>query len=310
MRKMFPAADPFVMRSGDLYYMYTAGRTFGTFDVRVSCDLIRWSEPKLIYSAEGDTWSKDCYWAPECHCINGMYYLFFSANRADSTEEESFAITCVRSKTPDGIFEDYLKRPLFITPYPAIDGNILCEDGHIYLYFSRCCYKHSVNGIEESWIYATEISQDMTRILFEPRLLLKPEQEWEGRSVPTTGRRWNEGSFIKKVDGLYYMIYSANCYLEKHYAMGYAVGRAPLGPFVKAEDNPITRCTDEITGTGHGCLVDTPEGIVAVYHGRTAESEKEFTGGETRVPFAARVVIGNENMKIDFEHARIMTEEN
>ena len=53
--------------------------------------------------------------------------------------------------------------------------------------------------------------------------------------------------------------------------MGYAVSREPFGPFVKADDNPITACTDEITGTGHGCLVDTPEGIMAVFHGRTAE---------------------------------------
>lgn len=44
----------------------------------------------------------------------------------------------------------------------------------------------------------------------------------------------------------------------------YAVSREPLGPFVKANDNPITACTDEITETGRGCLVDTPGGIMAV----------------------------------------------
>ena len=102
--------------------------------------------------------------------------------------------------------------------------------------------------------------------------------------------------------------YSANCYLEKHYAMGYAVSREPFGPFVKADDNPITACTDAITGTGHGCLVDTPEGIMAVYHGRTAESEKKFASGETRIAFASRTMFENGHMKIDYDHAVIMTE--
>lgn len=309
MGKMFAAADPFVMRACGKYWMYTAGRIFGTFDVRESDDLFTWSEPRMVYSAHGDTWSKDCYWAPECHCINGMYYLFFSANRSDSSAEESFAISCVRCDKPDGMFEDYMKRPLFITDYPAIDGNILEDNGHIYLYFSRCCFEHCVNGLEESWIYVTELNRDMTHILYEPRLLLKPEQEWEGRSAPTTGRRWNEGSFILKEGGKYYMIFSANCYLERHYAMGCAVSSSPDSDFIKQDNNPITCCTDEITGTGHGCLVRTDGGLWAVYHGRTPGSEAAFAGRETRVPFAAPAEIKDSRLSIDYLNARLLTEQ-
>lgn len=41
-------------------------------------------------------------------------------------------------------------------------------------------------------------------------MLLRPEQEWEGRSAAATGRRWNEGSYLMRHEGRYYMTYSGN----------------------------------------------------------------------------------------------------
>ena len=296
------AADPYVLKANGRYYLYATAEENGVFQVRVSDNLLHWSAPKTIFRAGKDFWGKDCFWAPECHVIDGQYYLFFSANRKDSDALESFAITCVRCDTPDGEFEDFLQRPIFVADYPTIDGNILVEDGHIYLYYSRCCFEHNVNGLEESWIYGVELKRDLTGIIGEPQLLLKPEQEWEGRSAPTTGRRWNEGSYIIKEGGCYYIMYSANFYMERHYAMGYAVGMSPMGPFAKAAENPIAECTEEITGTGHGCLVRTDEGLMAVYHGRTAAT------GEARVGFAAQACIKEGKLSIDVHHAAMMME--
>lgn len=295
-------ADPYVLRVDDKYYMYASGEENGTFLVRVSDDLKTWSAPKLIFKADENGWSKDCYWAPECHVIGGKYYLFFSANQRASDALESFAITAVRCDTPDGMFTDYLHRPLFKADYPVIDGNIYCEDGHTYLYFSRCCFEHSVNGLEESWIYGVELNSDVTGIVSEPKLLLQPDQDWEGRSAATTGRRWNEGSFLIKEDGRYYMIFSGNYYLERHYAMGYAVSDAPMGAFIKAAENPIVECTDEITGTGHGCLVRTDAGLMAVYHGRTEQT------GEPRIGFCAPAKIEARRLSIDYRAAVMMAE--
>lgn len=296
------AADPYVLKANGRYYLYATAEENGVFEVRTSDDLLHWSAPKVIFRADDNFWGKDCFWAPECHVIGGRYYLFFSANQRASTALESFAITAVVCDTPDGEFVDWLHRPIFTVDYPVIDGNILVEDGHIYLYYSRCCFEHCVNGLEESWIYGVELKSDLSGMIGEPVLLLKPEQEWEGRSAPTTGRRWNEGSFIIKQDGRYYIMYSANYYMERHYAMGYAVGGAPLGPFMKAAENPIVECTDEITGTGHGCLVQTHKGLAAVYHGRTEAT------GSARVGFIAPARIADGRLMIDGKRAALMQE--
>ncbi len=296
------AADPYVLWANGRYYLYATAEEDGVFQVRISDDLLHWSAPKVIFRAGADFWGRDCFWAPECHVIDGKYYLFFSANQKASDALESFSITCVRCDTPDGIFEDFLHRPIFVMDYPTIDGNIYVEDGHIYLYYSRCCFEHNVNGLEESWIYGVELKSDLTGMIGEPQLLLKPEQEWENRSAASTGRRWNEGSFLIKEADRYYMMYSANYYMERHYAMGYAVGVSPLGSFVKAVENPIAECTDTITGTGHGCLVRTPDGLKAVYHGRTAAT------GENRVGFAAPACFQCGKLMIDYLKAHMMFE--
>ena len=61
--------------------------------------------------------------------------------------------------------------------------------------------------IEESWIYGIEVKPDLTEVIGEPVLLLRPpvklddtQSEWESRSV-TSGeinRRWTEGPYTMK----------------------------------------------------------------------------------------------------------------
>lgn len=171
-----------------------------------------------------------------------------------------------------------------------IDADLWIEDGHYYLYGSRCCYKNKVGELEESWIYGVEMKPDFSGIIGEPKLLLKPEQEWEGRPAPTQKRRWNEGSSIVKHNGLYYMTFSGNYYMEPHYAIGYATAKHPLGPWAKASENPILQQTAEVSGTGHNSLIWNQENgkLYMVYHGRTMET------GDARVGFMDEVVFDEE----------------
>lgn len=162
-----------------------------------------------------------------------------------------------------GPFADLYDRPIFDPGYPVIDANVFWDsDGSVYLYYSRCCYRHSVesevsewarreglyDGIEESWVYGVRMKPDFSGVIGEPVALLMPpatmddpQSEWESRSVTSreVNRRWTEGSFLLKDNGRYYMMYSANYYGGQYYAVGYATSGSPLGPFVKSPDNPV-----------------------------------------------------------------------
>jgi len=300
--------DPYLLHASDgRYYMYGTSLADG-FEAFVSDDLTNWESCGKIYQG-GDTsqWCVDCFWAPEVYERDGKYYLFFSANyRVNPTNEgENFKIGVAVSDSPSGPFKDLMNRPIFNPEYPIIDANVYFDDeaGRCYLYFSRCCYKHSVESeiadslrlagsypeIEESWVYGIELKPDFSGVIGEPKLLLAPptrlddvQAEWESRSATQgeANRRWTEGSFLIKEKDTYYIMYSANCYQGKNYAVGYATAKDPLGPFQKASGNPVLQENvsrgGTVMGTGHNMVITMPDGQrYCVYHGRMSDNPDE-----------------------------------
>ncbi|MDE6343840.1 MAG: family 43 glycosylhydrolase, partial [Muribaculaceae bacterium] len=166
-----------------------------------------------------------------------------------------------------------------------------------------CCYKHAVyseiadkareewfcDEVEESWVYGVELLPDFSGVVGEPQLLLAPptrlddvQAEWESRSVTNkeVNRRWTEGSYIFKSGDKYYMMYSANHYGGKYYAVGYATSDSPLGPFVKSSSNPVLEENVSkggvVMGTGHNMVVEMPDSsLYCVYHGRMSSNPGE-----------------------------------
>ena len=81
------------------------------------------------------------------------------------------------------------------------------------------------------------------------------------------------------------ILYSANNFESRHYAIGYASADHPLGTFHKSPDNPILETNiprgGGVSGIGHCSIVrhfKTKE-LLCVYHGRTVIS------GSNRVVF-------------------------
>ncbi len=311
--------DPYVIYDEETarYYMYgTGGGAKDGFAAYSSTDWVDWRfEGQVYHGNTADTWGIGAFWAPEVYKRDGKFYLFYSAQWRDNpnNELENFKIGVAVSDKPAGPFRD-LGGPLFDPGYPIIDANVyFAEDGRVYLYYSRCCYKHPVESevadwarqkgwfdeIEESWVYGVELKPDFSGIIGEPVLLLRPpikmddtQAEWESRSVTSkeVNRRWTEGSFTFKHGDTYYMMYSANHFGGENYAVGYATARHPLGPYTKAANNPVleknTPTGGDVTGTGHNSVVFLPDGrMFCVYHGRTTAT------GNERVVFIDEMVI-------------------
>lgn len=308
-----PLGDPYIIydEKADKYYLYGTGGTPNGFVVYSSADLNDWTNEGVVYeSSQPEAWGVKDFWAPEVYFFNNKYYLFYSAHWKDNphNELENYRIGVAVADSPTGPFKDLTGKPLFDPGYPIIDANVFfADDGKLYLYYSRCCYKHPVSSeiadwakakrlfpeIEESWVYGVELSPDFSGVIGEPVLLLRPplkmndpQSEWESRSV-TSGeinRRWTEGSFLFKQGDTYYMMYSANHFAGENYAVGYATATGPLGPFRKSANNPVLQKNTQnggvVSGTGHNSLLRGKDGRWwCVYHGRTT------TGGDQRFVF-------------------------
>lgn len=317
--------DPYILRTATgKYYMYGTGAgAKNGFVAYSSDDLKNWKrEGQVYYNDNKNGWGIHSFWAPEVYERAGKYYLFYSAQwRVNPTnEEENFKIGVAVADQPTGPFIDLADKPIFDPGYPIIDANVLfAENGKVYLYYSRCCYKHAVDSevakwarkkgwfkeIEESWVYGVEIRPDFSGIIGEPVLLLRPpvkmndpQAAWESLSVTSkeVNRRWTEGSFIFKRDDTYFMMYSANYFGGKNYAVGYATSKNPLGPFTKAANNPVLQKNTSfggiVTGTGHNSITWSPDGktMLCVYHGRTNKT------GDERVVFIDKMEISTNGL--------------
>lgn len=317
--------DPYVLHTNGKYYMYgTGGGARNGFAAYSSVDLINWKHEGQVYHASNvNGWSDStaawngAYWAPEVYEHNGKFYMFYSAQwkQNPGKEVENFRIGVAVADGPGGPFIDLDDKPVFDPGYPIIDANVLFDErGKIYLYYSRACYKHPVESevaawarqkgwfdtIEESWVYGVQLKPDFRGVIGEPVLLLRPpvnmddkQSAWESRSVTSreVNRRWTEGSVIFKKGDTYYIMYSANYFGGKNYAVGYATSKHPLGPFKKAANNPVleknTATGGMVTGTGHNSVAYSPDGkeMFCVYHARTTAT------GNQRVVFIDRMNI-------------------
>jgi len=319
--------DPYVLLASDgKYYMYGTDETgkIEGFSAYSSDNLIDWKQEGQVYKGNTvSSWTLRNFWAPEVYEHNGKFYMFFSADWKynPANEAENFRIGVAVSDKPTGPFIDLTDKPLFDPGYPAIDANILAYNGKFYLYYSRCCYKNPVESevaewarkinlfdeIEESWIYGVEISEDFTRTIGDPVLLLQPPKSladkqcaWESRSV-TSGeinRRWTEGSFTFVHNNKIYMMYSANYFGGENYAVGYAKSDYPLGPFTKAENNPVLQKNSNkggiVSGTGHNSVIWSKDKkqMYCVYHGRTTKT------GNARLVFVDKMKINKNGLLV------------
>lgn len=260
--------DPYVIKANGKFYLYATSFVDG-FNVWTSDDLLNWSAPMRAYAVGEKSFGYTDFWAPEVVAReDGKYVMHYSAR---SRKDDALYIGVAVADCPEGPFIDvYDKRPMFDFGYATIDGHVLFDGDKRYFYYSRDCSQYVYEGRKESHIYAVELDETLTRVISEPTLIARPEQEWE---KITGDCRWNEGPFVIKQDGYYYLTYSSGFYASPTYSMGYAVSRSPLGPFVKASENPILHSVDgALSGPGHNSVVEGNDGEkYCVFHEHTYE---------------------------------------
>jgi beta-xylosidase len=237
-------ADPHIAVFGDTYYIYPttdgAEEWLSTsFRAWSSKDLITWQDEGVILDLPRDlSWAQVRAWAPAIATKNGKFYYYYSANQN---------IGVAVANRPEGPFHDPLDRPLVAKgDYPAqiIDPMVFIDDdGASYLYFGqgRCL--------------VAKLNDDMI--------------SFDASSVQDiTPPGYNEAAFVIKRNGIYYLMWSEFDTRDPRYSVAYGTSNSPLGPFEKAEINPILQGSGDVKGAGHHSVVQVPgrdEWIIA-YH--------------------------------------------
>lgn len=240
--------DPFIMLHNGRYYAYGTSGDDG-IKVFVSDNLRTWRSPvgeSHLALKKEDVDAKRYFWAPEVYHVNGKFYMYYSGD---------IKICVATSDSPLGPFVQETKNPMF-EGEDTIDNTLFIDDdGRAYMYFDR--YNDGLN------IWMCELTDDLKEI--KPGTLTKcinVSQEWE-----TVAPRVNEGAFVMKHKGKYYMTYSANSYESQFYGIGLAVADNPYGPWVKYGGNPIYQNVGGLVGIGHSAMFRDKRGrLNIVFH--------------------------------------------
>ena len=284
-RSITNIGDPFVMYddASEKYYMYVTGGTY--FRCYSSDTMKTWTSEGDSYVVTDKSFGVKSYWAPEVYKIDNAYYMIYSA----MNESGRHSIGLAKASTPKGPFTDVYDHPLFAPDYSVIDASLFFDDdGKVYLFYSKDCSENVVTGMKTSQSFGIELKKDLSGTVGTPVLVSTPMFGWESKSGST---RWNEGPFVFKQNGIYYLLFSVNFYATEHYAVGYATAKSPLGPYEKAKSNPIL-VGDGINtaGTGHCALTRSPDGseIYIAYHSHNNPLSLEKVN---RVPCIDKLVV-------------------
>ncbi len=266
--------DPFVILVGDTYYMYATSPLDAIgFRVWTSKDLVDWTESGICYKKDDNCFGYCDFWAPEViyNEKTKKYVLHYSARDKKTDVLKAGVAT---SDSPLGPFVDAVEgKPMFDLgkDIAVIDATCFVDDdGKAYLYFVKDCSMNVINGVHTSQIFVAELSDDFLSLKGDIKMVTTPDQEWELKRCSEW--IWNEGPFILKRDGKYYLTYSSNAYDSKHYSVGVAVANSPFGKFEKLPENPILSYIEGVTsGPGHNMFFNDKQGnLVCAYHVHTS----------------------------------------
>ena len=236
-------ADPDVIKHDGVYYLY--GTSSKGFRVHTSVDLVNWKDCGVCVSP--DLWGRTTgYWAPDVEYIDGKFYMAVTCD---------LCVGIAVSDSPLGPFKEYSADVLYTN---ACDGNIFVDDdGTVYLY-----YVTGMGGANYG-IYGVKLDKKLNPVASTRKILIKHTEDWERHDGNVT-----EGPFMLKHNGVYYLTYSGSHYKSIDYAVGYATSDSPLGVYKKYDKNPIMVGNSQIHGTGHHCIVESPDGseMFIVYH--------------------------------------------
>lgn len=266
--KFIHMGDPYMYEYHGTYYLTgTADIPDGEgFPCYVSKDMVTWTYKGVLYRKSNDHIGSSEFWAPEVKFYRGKFYMTYSCY----VTKQKMALTCLAvSDSPVGPFKD-LYTPWFDMGYSAIDADIFIDtDGTPYVYYSR---NEAVNHIGIGTLYVVRLKKDLSGLDGNAIYVSGASQPWE--KVNWIKNRCNEGPFVFKRNGTYYMTYSANDTGFGNYGIGVSIADNPLGPWIKYADNPLmtTNLHKGISSPGHNSIVKAPDGSLYIVYHRHADA--------------------------------------
>ena len=265
--------DPFVLEDNGTFYLYPSGNAdynegIGVYESKTLTG--EWIYRGIVTDfADAHT-----FWAPSVIKIGEKYYMYVSC--VTEAGRQFMHVACADS--PLGPFKNEKR----LYDYFSIDSHMVQTEAGLFLWYAKddkTCAKPGTRVFVDRFIdpYTPE---------HDPKEVLTPDFDEEKYTVKCKeGKLWYtiEGAYWFKEGDWQYLMYSAGCFQDDTYHVGYAVAKSDEADlkkvdFVKVTENgrfaPIIIKNEFEEGTGHNSVVKHNGEYYAVYHGRDLDAEK------------------------------------
>ncbi|MGN9845596.1 family 43 glycosylhydrolase [Nonomuraea sp. H19] len=275
-------ADPHIFRHSDGYYYFTA--TVPQYDRIV---LRRATTIQGLASApETVIWRKHAtgemgahIWAPEIHFINGKWYVYFAAGRADDVWRIRMYV--LESSSANPLTGTWTERGRITTPWDtfSLDATTFVAGGARYLLWAQ-----QEPGIAtNSNLYIARMGANPWTITGPTTRLTVPTLAWE-----TRGYKVAEGPSVLQRNGRLFLTYSASA-TDANYCLGLLTASASADPLQASSwtksPNPVFASSAATSqyGPGHNSFTVSEDGQsdILVYHDR---NYRDITGDPLNDP--------------------------
>ncbi|MBP2325550.1 GH43 family beta-xylosidase [Kibdelosporangium banguiense] len=262
-------ADPHIVKHTDGYYYFTA--TVPEYDRIV---LRRATTIQGLSTApETVIWRKHSsgemgahIWAPEIHFVNGKWYVYFAAGRADDIWRIRMYV--LESSSANPLTGTWTERGRITTPWDtfSLDASTFVNNGVRYLIWAQQEPGISTN----SNLYIARMGANPWTITGQTTRLTVPTLAWE-----TRGYKVAEGPTVLQRNGKVFLTYSASA-TDANYCLGMLTAPASADLLNAASwtksANPVfvSNAATSQYGPGHNSFTVSEDGQsdIMVYHDR------------------------------------------
>lgn len=261
-------ADPWCYLHTDGYYYFTGSvPAYDCIELRRSKTIngLADCEIKVIWKKHESGLMSHNIWAPELHYVNGTWYVYFCAGRA----EEHFRLGCfvLECKGQDPLNDEWIERGQIDTGWEnfALDMTTFMNKGKQYVIWAQ--KPPGENNINSN-LYIAECADPCT-LKTEAVMITTPEYDWETHKFKV-----NEGAAVLKHGGKIFVTYSASD-TGRAYCMGMLWADEDsdlLDPASWSKsDKPVFATCDENSqfGPGHNSFTTDGDENVLIYHCRS-----------------------------------------
>jgi arabinoxylan arabinofuranohydrolase len=261
-------ADPAPMVYNGTVYLYTSHdedkstwftmKDWRCFSTR---DMVNWTDHGSPLSLKAFGWAKSDAWAGQCIERNGRFYYYVPINRKTG----GMAIGVAVADKPTGPFKDALGHPLVFDNGGDIDPTVFIDDdGQAYLYWGNPILKY-VKLNKDMISYDAAIGdRGVVRMSMTVEAFGK-------RAKNDRPSAYEEGPWLRKRKGLYYMVYAGGP-ISEHIA--YATSSSPIGPWMY---RGVVMPTQGASFTNHPGVIDYKGHSYFFYHNGALPGGGGFT---------------------------------